>query len=336
MRVIVLGCGVSGLSCGVRLLEAGYPVELWARELPPHTTSDVAAAIWYPYRAWPQERVNVWAGRTFEVLNELALTPGTGVLGVSGLELVREPVEDPWWRSSVTRFRRATAEELPPGYADGFVFEVPIIEMPRYLPWLLGRFVELGGHVVRREVRSLEEAWAASPWVVNCTGLGSRELLGDTSLFPVRGEVLCVEPFAPARFLLDDRDEARGMTYIIPRGSDCILGGTAEEGNASLEPDPVQGRAILERAARLLPEGTRLQVRHHRVGLRPGRPSVRLEWEERGGHHVLHNYGHGGAGVTLSWGCAEEVVTLLTRARVGGAHVGPVGNPASTGRTDGT
>jgi len=335
MRVIVLGCGVSGLSCGVRLLEAGYPVELWARELPPHTTSDVAAAIWYPYRAWPQERVNAWAGRSFAVLEALARRPDTGVSVVSGLELVREPVEEPWWRASVPCFRRATAGELPPGYADGFVFEVPLIDMSRYLPWLLARFEALGGRVVQRALSGLEEAWAASPWVVNCTGLGSRELVGDASVFPVRGEVLAVAPLSPARFLLDDRDEARGMTYIIPREHDCILGGTAEEGNASLVPDAAHGRAILERAARLLPEGTRLEVRHHRVGLRPGRPSVRLEAEARGGRQVVHNYGHGGSGVTLSWGCAEDVVALLTRARAGGAHVGPVGNPASTGRTDG-
>ena len=64
MHLRVLGCGVSGLSSGIRLLEAGHSVELWARELPPHTTSDVAAAVWYPYRAFPQDRVNVWAKRT--------------------------------------------------------------------------------------------------------------------------------------------------------------------------------------------------------------------------------------------------------------------------------
>ncbi|WP_434382817.1 FAD-dependent oxidoreductase [Melittangium boletus] len=330
MRVIVLGCGVSGLSCGVRLLEAGYPVEIWARELPPHTTSDVAAAIWYPYRAWPQARVNAWAARTLQVLDALADVPDTGVRRVAGVDLVREPAEEPWWGGAVPGLRRATPEERPPGYADGFAFAVPVITMPRYLPWLLGRFEALGGRMTRRAVGSLDEAWAASPWVVNCTGLGARELVDDPTLFPVRGEVLAVAPLGPARFLLDDRDEARGMTYIIPREHDCILGGTAEEGNASLEPDARAARAILERAARLLPEGTRLEVRQHRVGLRPGRPTVRLEAEARGPHHVVHNYGHGGAGVTLSWGCAEEVVALLSR------HVGPAENPASSGRTDGS
>ncbi|WNG29710.1 FAD-dependent oxidoreductase [Cystobacter fuscus] len=335
MRVIVLGGGVSGLSCGVRLLEAGYPVDLWARELSPNTTSDVAAAIWYPYRAFPQERVTRWGARTFEVLCELARQPATGVRCIPGLELRREPAADPWWRPCVARFRHATAEELLSGYVDGFVFEVPVIDMSRYLPYLMERFRGLGGRVVQREVRSLEEAWAESDLVVNCTGLGSRSLVGDTSLFPIRGQVVRVAPLGEPRFLLDE-DETRGMTYVIPREEECILGGTAEEGRASLEPEPAQAEAILERAARLLPTGTRLRVLGHRVGLRPGRPSVRLEVERHGGRLVLHDYGHGGAGVTLSWGCAEEGVSLLARARRETAHVGPVANPSITGSSDGT
>jgi len=335
MNVVILGCGVSGLSCGVRLLEAGHTVEIWARELPPRTTSDVAAAVWYPYRAFPQDRVTAWAGRTFEELCALAALPDTGVQRVLGIELLREPSPDPWWRSCVPGFRHATPAELLPGFVDGFVFEAPVIEMPRYLPYLLARFRRLGGSVLQREVRSLDEAWAAAPLVINCTGLGSRSLLGDETLFPIRGEVLRVAPLPVERFLFDE-DEARGMTYLIPRASDCILGGTAEEGNWSLEPDPAQAEAILARAARLLPAGTRIHVLRHLVGLRPGRPSVRLEVERVGGRPVVHNYGHGGAGVTLSWGCAEEVTALVGQVAHGATPVGAVSNPSSKRRTDGT
>ncbi|WP_233261383.1 FAD-dependent oxidoreductase [Vitiosangium sp. GDMCC 1.1324] len=320
------------MSCGVRLLEAGHSVEIWAREPPEHTTSAVAAAVWYPYRAFPQERVTAWAGRTFEELCVLAGQPGTGVKRVSGIELLLWPAPDPWWKPCVPDFRRATAEELLPGFVDGFAFEAPVIDMPRYLPYLLARFRRLGGSVLQREVRSLHEAWEVAPLVVNCTGLGSRSLLGDESLFPIRGEVLRVAPLPTERFLFDEQDEARGMTYLIPRFDDCILGGTAEEGSWSLEPDPAQAEAILARAARLLPAGTRIQVLQHLVGLRPGRPSVRLELEQVGGRYVLHNYGHGGAGVTLSWGCADEVVSLAGQV----ALVGPASNPWSTGRADGT
>jgi D-amino-acid oxidase len=312
MHLVVLGGGVSGLSCGVRLLEAGHTVELWARELTPHTTSDVAAAVWYPYRALPQERVTGWARRTFEVLCELAARPEAGVRVVRGVELFTEPPPEPWWAPCVPSLRAATAEELVPGYTHGYSFEAPIIEMPRYLPFLQERFRELGGRLVQREVRALDEAWRESAVVVNCTGLGARELVGDDTLFPIRGEVLRVAPPPVSRFLFDESEE-RGIAYIIPRATDCILGGTAEDGNASLEPDTAKAEAILARCRRLLPEGARFQVLEHKVGLRPGRPAVRLEEERMGERRVLHNYGHGGAGVTLSWGCAEEVVALVAQ-----------------------
>lgn len=314
MHIIVLGCGVSGLSSAIRLLEAGHTVELRARELPPHTTSDVAAAVWYPYRAFPQERVNAWSKRTFEELSALAVSaPEAGIRVIPGLEVMTEPTPDPWWRDSVPDFRRARPDELPPGYVDGYCFSAPVIEMPRYLPYLMARVRRLGGTLVQREVRSLDEVLADAPVVVNCTGLGARTLVGDASMFPIRGEILRVAPPPVEHFLLDE-SETRGMAYVIPRGSDCILGGTAEEGSWSLEPSAEQARGILERNARLLPPGARFQVLEHRVGLRPGRPTVRLEVERVGGSRVVHNYGHGGAGVTLSWGCAEEVLSRVEAA----------------------
>jgi D-amino-acid oxidase len=310
MQVLVLGCGVSGLSCGIRLLEAGHAVELRARELPPHTTSDVAAAVWYPYRAFPQERVTAWARRTFDVLCKLAGHPEAGIQVVRGVELFTAPPPDPWWAPCVPSLRAATAAELVPGYSHGYSFEAPIIEMPRYLPFLLARFRELGGRILQREVRSLDEAWGEAGVVVNCTGLGARALVGDDSLFPIRGEVLRVAPPPVPGFIFDESEE-RGIAYVISRATDCILGGTAEDGNASLVPDPANAAAILARCRQLLPKGTHFQVLEHKVGLRPGRPTVRLEEERFGAHRVIHNYGHGGAGVTLSWGCAEEVVGLV-------------------------
>jgi D-amino-acid oxidase len=314
MHVVVLGCGVSGLSCGIRLLEAGDTVEIWARELPPHTTSDVAAAMWYPYRAFPQDRVTGWARRTFDVLCELAARPEAGIQVVRGVDLFTEAPPEPWWAACVPSLRAATAEELVPGFSHGYSFEAPIIEMRRYLPFLMGRFQELGGRILQREVRSLDEAWREAPVVVNCTGLGARPLVGDDSLFPIRGEVLRVAPPPVARFLSDESEE-RGLAYVIPRSTDCILGGTAEDGNASLEPSPTEGKGILERCGRLLPVGALFQILEHKVGLRPGRPTVRLEEERVGERRVIHNYGHGGAGVTLSWGCAEEVSALVGAAR---------------------
>jgi D-amino-acid oxidase len=312
-EVLIIGCGVSGLTCGIRLLEAGYGARIWARDLPPRTTSNVAAAIWYPYKAFPLERVGTWGVQTFAEFVRLAAEPDAGVTLRSGIEIFPQPVGDPWWRDNVTVFRRAQSDELPNGYADGYVFEVPVIEMPIYLGYLMRRFQGLGGSIQIRALASADEALAACDLVVNCAGLGARELVGDDSLFAIRGQVVRVAQVGIARFTLDDYGP-RGLTYIVPRSNDIILGGTAQEGDERLEPDPATAEAIVERCAALEPRLRGPEILEHRVGLRPGRPAVRLEAERPApGKLLVHNYGHGGAGVTLSWGCADEVLSILRK-----------------------
>jgi D-amino-acid oxidase len=100
--------------------------------------------------------------------------------------------------------------------------------------------------------------------------------------------------------------EGEGPTYVIPRTDDVVLGGTDDDGDWSRTPSPEVADHILRRAAALVPEVAKARVVRHKVGLRPARPEVRLE---RVGD-VIHCYGHGGAGVTLSWGCADEVRQL--------------------------
>src|SRR5207247_2039427 len=109
MKILVLGCGVSGLTSAIRLQEAGHEVAIWARELPPHTTSNVAAAVWYPYMAYPRQRILGWSARSFEVFRGLSHQTGTGVTLVEALEVFREPAPDPWWRACVHEFRRASS-----------------------------------------------------------------------------------------------------------------------------------------------------------------------------------------------------------------------------------
>ena len=96
-RVIVVGAGVIGLSCAVRLLEHGHRVDVLARDLPLETTSAVAAALWYPYRAYPFERVTAWSAATFAELSRLARDERTGVRVRRGTELHRSRAPDPWW-----------------------------------------------------------------------------------------------------------------------------------------------------------------------------------------------------------------------------------------------
>ncbi|MEO7908883.1 MAG: FAD-dependent oxidoreductase [Roseiflexaceae bacterium] len=311
MDVLIIGCGVSGLSCGIRLLEAGFSAQIWARDLPPRTTSNVAAAIWYPYKAYPEHLVVGWSAATYADFVQLAQLPETGVAQRAGMEIFPWPVEEPWWRAAVPGFRRATPSELPDGYRDGYVFEAPVIEMPVYLGYLMRRFESLGGQIAVRALTSIDEAFAQSDRVIDCAGLGARELIGDTTLLPIRGQVVRVAQVGIERFWLDDYGPS-GVTYIVPRANDCILGGTADEGSEDLTPDPATAAAIIARCVALEPRLRDAEILEHKVGLRPGRPMVRLEAEQwASGKLLIHNYGHGGAGVTLSWGCAAEVLGLV-------------------------
>ena len=304
---VVVGCGVIGLTTAICLRESGVDAGIVAAELPPGTTSSVAAAIWYPYKAYPEDSVLTWGSRTFGVFEQLSDTPESGVLMREGVEIWREPVPDPWWAGAVPHVRRCTGDELPPGYMDGHAFVAPVVEMPIYLRYLMDRFAAAGGSVQERTLSSLDEVDARV--VVNCVGLGARDLVDDSFMEPIRGQIVRVRNPGLERFVLDE-ENPEGVTYIVPRPDDCILGGTADEGEWNLGPDPETAAAILRRCTRLEPRLRGVEVLEHKVGLRPGRPEIRLEREDSA-FPLIHNYGHGGSGITLSWGCAEETLRLV-------------------------
>jgi D-amino-acid oxidase len=310
VEVLVLGGGVSGLSCAVALLEAGHDVVLWARQMPPHTTSNVAAAFWYPYRADPPDRVLGWAKTSHARFVAIAEDERSGVGRRPAVELVDPDAAWPSWAEAVPSLRSARPDELPPGARAGLWFDGIVIDMRRYLEWLRERVTAKGGVVTLREVGDLREALAVRQVVVNCTGLGARELCDDRELFPIRGQLVRVQDPGLAAVILDERT-AGEITYVVPRGDDVVLGGTSEVGDDDLTVRPDATASILARCTALAPLLARAPVVAHVVGLRPGRSTVRLEAERIAGGLVVHDYGHGGAGVTLSWGCAAEVVALV-------------------------
>ncbi len=306
-RVLVVGAGVIGLSCAVRLAESGFDVHVLARDKPLETTSAVAAALWYPYRAAPVHRVTEWARSTYDELLLLAdRDPEAGVAVREGIELLREPRRDPEWAAIVPTFARMGPARRPPGWSDGWRFCAPVVDMSAYLPWLVRRLEDAGGTLTRATLLALP----AAPLVVNCSGVAARALARDPTVVAVRGQVVLLEQVGIEQWLLAD---AHGPepTYVVPRRREIVVGGTATEGDWQREPDEETARRLLARAVAIEPKLAGARVLGTRVGLRPGRPAVRLEAERHDGGSVVHCYGHGGAGVTLSWGCADEVCALV-------------------------
>ncbi|UNO43077.1 FAD-dependent oxidoreductase [Streptomyces sp. MST-110588] len=311
--VIVVGGGVIGLTAAVTLAESGRRVRVLTRDPAGGTTSAVAGGLCWPYRIQPEERAVEWSVRSFHVFGELARRSAeTGVRLASGIMTDAGGWNPDAWRAAVPGLRRARTDELPEGYGSGWRARTPLVTMPVHLAYLERRLAAAGGTVERRPVSSLEEAGRMAGTVVNCSGLGARELVPDVRVHPVQGQLVIVENPGVEEWFVAAHSGASATTYILPQPYGVVLGGTAQEHAWSREPSPAVAEAIVERCARIHPKLAHARVLEHRVGLRPARSAVRLEAERLpNGALCVHNYGHGGAGVTVSWGCAEEVARIL-------------------------
>lgn len=208
-------------------------------------------------------------------------------------------------------FRLCAPEELPAGFGTGFWVELPVVDTPTYLDHLVERLRSAGGELELGRVASLTDAARAAPRVANCAGLGARELVPDPALRPVRGPKVVVENPGLDTFFME-APLGPAWTAYLPHGDHVVLGGRAADGDERRAPDPAEADEILRACAEVEPRLAGARVLEHRVGLRPGRPAVRLEAETVGGALVVHNYGHGGEGVLYSWGCAAEAAALLS------------------------
>ena len=351
-RVLVIGGGVSGLTTALLLQRGGFDVTVVAEHLAPHVTSVVAGALW----EWPPavcgshqnaqslQRSKSWCATSYAIFSKLAANPETGVfLRLVNFyfkcpigEIPKEAQKMNELRGEVREFRHdpalIAANQINPqaGARDAYQYLAPMVDTDVYMEWLLKEVKRAGCAIVLRKVtgalneRELElRREFNADLIINCAGLGARELANDV-VWPLRGALVrlrngnCGTPLITQAHCVshDGVSSEPHFIFILPRGRNMLLVGGLAEANEwnldiTLENHP-PFRTMFDRCLEFLPALRGLQIDPDepvRIGLRPVRKeNVRLAFEP--GTRIIHNYGHGGSGVTFSWGCAGEVVRM--------------------------
>ncbi len=304
-KVLVIGAGISGLASAYRLVEHGYQVTIISKEFSPNTTSNKAAAFWFPFHVRNDQRATEWSKKSYYFFETLAKNSLTGISMFPLLKASKPNSndEDSWMDFMPEgSFAKLSSMDLPIGYEIGYSATVPLIETQIFLPWLMNELMMKGVQFLKDEISSLAKINNDYEIIVNCSALGARNLCKDYSVIPVRGQVVLLEPNNFTRIFLDNQNP----TYIVPRKDATIIGGTYEENIFDTTTVANDLSRLLKNALDIFPTLETKNVIGNWAGLRPFRDKVRLESDG----NIIHNYGHGGSGFTLSFGCADEVVSI--------------------------
>lgn len=306
--VTVVGSGIIGLTSAIALQENGFNVTLIAKERFEKTLSSKVGAIWFPFEIQPIEKTNHWATLSYERY-KLDVTNTNGVSFIPFLTAYTDTSNTDWTtRLPEGTVRKALPIELPSGINKAYISIVPLAEPLLYLPYLFEKFIRQGGVFQQKEITSLHELATLNTLVINCTGLGAKALCNDTDLHPMRGQILRCKKMNVSSFA--ESTQKNALSYIINRSTDCVIGGTDYENDWNINIESSDTALILSRIKAIGLSDNSPEILEEIVGLRPRRSQVRFEFDSDF-KNVFHNYGHGGAGFTVAWGCAIEVAALF-------------------------
>jgi glycine/D-amino acid oxidase-like deaminating enzyme len=251
-RYAVIGCGAVGLATARLLQQKGFEVTIYARDLPPHTTSNIAGAQWSPFSvADPDQRTPEFDGQLARAARlshryfQDLIGEHYGVRWIENYVLRRSPSgpnPDPL-RDLYPASRSLSKKDhpFPYDYVDCFV--TMLIEPPIYLNAVLRDFLAFGGRVSVREFNDREAILTLPENVVlNCTGIGAKALFGDEELVPIKGQLVVLLPQPEVDYITLLQD---GL-YMFPRRDGILLGGTFERGEWSLEVNEAEKRRVVE------------------------------------------------------------------------------------------
>jgi len=308
-KIAVIGAGISGMSVAYLLAEKGHDLHIIAKGFSPNITSNRAAAFWFPYHIRNDKRGIGWCLSSLNFYkSHCSIETGISMQKLVKAVKANTGDEDTWLdfmpQGSVKILQDS---EAPAGYDKAYEAYVPLIETQIFLPWLYKQVERKGATLKQQQVFELHDLSIEYDLIINCAALGSRELCNDKTIIPVRGQVVLLEPGFPGHIFLDNQTPA----YIVPRKDATIVGGTYEENVFEERTEQESLNDILKRAYSVFPGLDKRKIIGSWAGLRPFRPEVRVELEED--TNIIHNYGHGGSGYTLAFGCAEEVVKLAEK-----------------------
>lgn len=344
-RIAVVGGGVIGCSTAIRLAESGHRVTILSGQGSSRTTSATAAAYWAPN--WIGDYDRRWASDTLATLQQLAAEPATAIaitpaeewLDAEGAEQLDAELEQAYWwrhlpgidwsREPLDEPRSMTLPDVARTirFTERVRFQTPVARMPDYLGYLLRRFESLPHTEVRScWVDSLEGLLDQFGLVVNCTGWQAKHLVpeerdGPDSMRLLAGHVVRMPRIDGLPLVSLHRGPFRHTPlYIVPRSGsedDMICGGTAiltdpapPERELLQAADEAVYDQILARCTAFEPRLANHKPLERLMGIRPVRKVVRLERDAQN-PRIIHHYGHGGSGLTLSWGSADAVARLV-------------------------